>query len=288
MPILPQPGGAGKEQEVTAMGERRSAASLAGIRPVSSRRLSEQVAGQIRGLITQERLAEGDRLPPERDLAQRFGVSRPMVSQALRMLSLMGLVDIRQGSGAYVLRRPQDMVAASVSLMLDLDQGPLGDLAELRLWLETLGATQAAERGPVPELSGSLRRLAGATGSAAAWIAADTVFHADVVRAAGNAYLTALYEGVHTAVLSREHDLWVRTEQEPGWLAGPGGSVLLDIHQAIYDAVAVGDADRAQAAVLRHHEVMLAHLAAAREGGQGAAGGAAAPGQPRGLPRDTR
>jgi GntR family transcriptional regulator, transcriptional repressor for pyruvate dehydrogenase complex len=176
------------------------------------------------------------------------------------MLSLMGLIEIRQGSGAFVLRRPQDMVAASVSLMLDLDQGPLGDLAELRLWLETLGAAHAAERGPGADLSGSLRRLAGATGSVAAWIAADTVFHASIVRAAGNAYLTALYEGVHTAVLSREHDPWVRTEAEPGWLTGPGRRMLLDIHQAIYDAVAAGDAARARAAVLRHHQVMLAHL----------------------------
>ena len=243
------------------MGSR--AADLAGIRPVSSRRVSEQVADQIRGLITRDRLAEGDRLPAERDLAERFGVSRPMISQALRMLSLMGLVEIRQGSGAYVLRRPQHMVAASVSLMLDLDQGPLDDLAELRLWLETLGAAHAAQRAEPAEpadLSGSLRRLAEATGSAAAWIAADTVFHANVVRAAGNAYLTALYEGVHTAVLSQEHELWVRTEAEPGWLAGPGRSVLLDIHQAIYDAVAAGDAGRAQTAVLRHHEVMLEHL----------------------------
>jgi GntR family transcriptional repressor for pyruvate dehydrogenase complex len=126
-----------------------------------------------------------------------------------------------------------------------------------RLWLETLGA---AQRGGAADLPASLQRLAGATGSAAAWIAADTVFHANVVRAAGNAYLTALYEGVHTAVLSQEHDLWVRTEAEPGWLVGPGRSVLLDIHQAIYDAVAAGDAGRAQAAVLRHHAVMLEHL----------------------------
>jgi GntR family transcriptional repressor for pyruvate dehydrogenase complex len=242
------------------MADRRPAVGLAGIQPVSSRRVSEQVADQIRGLITRERLAEGDRLPPERDLAGLFGVSRPMVSQALRMLSLMGLVEIRQGSGAYVLRRPQAMVAASVSLMLDLDQGPLDDLAELRLWLETLGAVHAARRGGAENLQGSLTRLAGATGSAAAWIAADTVFHANVVRAAGNAYLTALYEGVHTAVLRQEHELWVRTETEPGWLAGPGESVLLEIHQAIFDAVAVGDAWAAQGAVQRHHEVMLEHL----------------------------
>ena len=241
------------------MGGRPRAADLAGIQPVSPRRVSDQVADQIRLLITQERLAEGERLPAERDLAERFGVSRPMVSQALRMLSLMGLVEIRQGSGAYVLRRPQGMVTASVGLMLDLDHGSLDDLAELRLWLETLGAVHAAGETTV-ELDGALHRLAGATGSVAAWIAADTVFHANVVRAAGNAYLTALYEGVHTAVLSQEHELWVRTETEPGWLAGPGAPVLLEIHQAIFDAVAVGDAWAAQGAVLRHHEVMLEHL----------------------------
>ena len=244
------------------MGGRRRAADLAGIRPVSPRRVSDQVADQIRLLITQERLAEGERLPAERDLAERFGVSRPMVSQALRMLSLMGLVEIRQGSGAYVLRRPQGMVTASVGLMLDLDHGPLDDLAELRLWLETLGAVHAT--GDTAELRAALRRLAGATGSVAAWIAADTVFHANVVRAAGNAYLTAVYEGVHTAVLSREYEHWVRTETEPAWLAGPGSGVLLDLHQAIYDAVAGGEAEAARTAVLRHHEVMLEHLMVAR------------------------
>ena len=244
------------------MGGRPRAADLAGIQPVSPRRVSDQVANQIRLLITRERLAEGERLPPERDLAERFGVSRPMISQALRMLSLMGLVEIRHGSGAYVLRRPQGMVTASVGLMLDLDHGPLDDLAELRLWLETLGAVHAT--GDTAELRAALRRLAGATGSVAAWIAADTVFHANVVRAAGNAYLTAVYEGVHTAVLSREYEHWVRTETEPAWLAGPGSGVLLDLHQAIYDAVAGGEAEAARTAVLRHHEVMLEHLMVAR------------------------
>ncbi len=86
------------------------------------------------------------------------------------------------------------------------------------------------------------------------------MFHANVVRAAGNACLTALYEGVHTAVLSQEHELWVSTETEPGWLAGRGAPVVLEIHQAILDAVAAGDARAAQTAVLRHHEVMLEHL----------------------------
>lgn len=232
--------------------------------PVSLPRLSDEVAEQIRGLIVAERLAEGARLPPERDLAERLGVSRPMVSQALRMLSLMGLVEIRRGSGAYVLRRPQAMVTASVNLMLDLEQGSIADLAELRLWLESLGVTRAAERSAaVEDVRGALRRLAQSTGSAAAWIAADTVFHAAAVGAAGNPCLTAMYESVHTAVLAREHEQWVRTDTEPAWLAPAQAHGLIGLHQEICDALAAGDASAAATAVRRHHEVMLQHLAAA-------------------------
>jgi GntR family transcriptional repressor for pyruvate dehydrogenase complex len=239
--------------------------------PVPVTRVSDEVAEQIRRLIVTEQLAEGARLPAERDLADRFGVSRPMVSQALRMLALMGLVDIRRGSGVYVLRRPQDMVTASVSLLLDM-HGSVGELAQLRLWLETLGVTQAAVRQepdrqePVwqgrTSIAAALDRLAAATASAPAWIAADTLFHAAAVRAGGNTYLTAVYEGVHAAVLAHEYEHWVRTETEPAWLAAPGA--LLGLHQAIYDAIAAGDPQAARLSVLRHHEVMLAHLAAAQ------------------------
>jgi GntR family transcriptional repressor for pyruvate dehydrogenase complex len=231
--------------------------------PVSVTRVSDEVAEQIRRLIVTEQLAEGARLPAERDLADRFGVSRPMVSQALRMLALMGLVEIRRGSGAYVLRRPQDMVAASVGLLLDL-HGSVGELAQLRLWLETLGATHAAAQHEPASIAAALERLARSTGSAPAWIAADTLFHAAAVRAAGNTYLTAVYEGVHAAVLAHEYERWVRTETEPAWLASPGA--LLGLHQAIYDAIAAGDAEAARLSVQRHHQVMLEHLAAAQSG----------------------
>ncbi len=246
-------------------GNRGRVAGLTGIRPVTLPRVSDEVAEQIRRLIVSEQLAEGARLPAERDLADRFGVSRPMVSQALRMLSLMGLVEIRRGSGAYELRRPQAMVTTSVSLMLDLGRGSLDELAELRLWLETLGvATAAQRRAPDGGLHAALHRLAASTSSASAWIAADTLFHAAAVGAAGNSYLTAVYESVHTAVLSHEYEHWVRTETEPAWLDPAGAPALVELHQAICDAVAAGDGQAARSAVERHHAVMLEHLAAAR------------------------
>jgi GntR family transcriptional repressor for pyruvate dehydrogenase complex len=228
-------------------------------------RLSDDLAERIRRLIISEDITQGARLPPERDLAERFGASRPTVNQALRALSLMGLVEIRRGSGAYVVRRPETMVTASVNLMLDLDQRSLSDLMQLRLWLETLGAREAASRTPEPAseetaIREALQRLGDPARHASEVIAADTVFHATVVRAAGNLYLGAIYESVHTAVLSFEYRGWVDTESVPDWLRDTSPEQHLALHEPIAAAVLNRDPDAAARAVAAHHRVMLEHL----------------------------
>jgi GntR family transcriptional regulator, transcriptional repressor for pyruvate dehydrogenase complex len=232
--------------------------------------MSDDLADQIRRLIISEDVAEGARLPSERDLAERFGASRPTVSQALRTLSLMGLVEIRRGSGAYVLRRPETMVTASVNLMLDLDEHSVDHLIQLRLWLETLGVEHAATREP--PLSGqeadgilaALERLGEAAGDPAKWIAEDTVFHAAVVRSANNPYLGAMYESVHTAVLSYEYKYWVETGTVPPWLQRSTAAEQMARHEPIARAVIDRAPEAARAAVLKHHEVMISNLAEAR------------------------
>ena len=243
---------------------------LPGITPVAAARRSERLAEQIRGLIISEDIAEGARLPSERDLAGRFAASRPTVSQALRSLSLMGLVEIRHGSGAYVIRRPQAMVTASVNLMLDLDQPSVGHLVQLRLWLETLGVREAAARDPAldeaaaEDIMGALGHLRDVTGVTSESIVADTVFHATVVRSAGNPYLAAMYESVHSAVLSYQLKAWVDTESEPPWLRDGEAGRQWALHEPIAAAVIARDGEAASAAVLRHHEAMAEHVAAAR------------------------
>jgi GntR family transcriptional regulator, transcriptional repressor for pyruvate dehydrogenase complex len=245
---------------------RPDAVALAGIGPVSTVRRADSVAQQIRDLIIRERIAEGSRLPPERELAERFGASRPTVSQALRSLSLMGLVEIRHGSGAYVVRRPETMVTASVNLMLDLDTRSAGDLLQLRLWLEDIGAREAATREPalsdaeIGDIEAALDRLRQATGSMSELIAADTVFHATVVRAAGNPYLAAIYESVHSAVLAYQFKGWVDRESVPRWLRGTGPGRHWAVHEPIARAVIGRDGAAAHAAVLDHHRTMAEHL----------------------------
>ena len=251
-------------------GRRPGAVALPGIEPITAARRADDVAGQIRNLIIRENLAEGARLPGERELASRFGASRPTVSQALRSLSLMGLVEIRHGSGAYVVRRPEAMVAASVDLMLALDGDSAEHLISLRLWLEDIGVGEAARRRPRlsadaglasdASVADALRRLRDASGTVSELVAADTVFHAAVVRAAGNPYLSAMYESVHGAVLSYQLRDWVDTDSAPLWLRHGGPEQQWALHEPIAAAVAAGDAGAARDAVRRHHEAMLRHL----------------------------
>ena len=232
--------------------------------------MSDELSEQIRDLIASEGLSEGARLPSERDLAERFRASRPTISQALRRLALMGMVEIRRGSGAYVLRRPQAMMTDSVKLMLDLDRRSIGDLMQLRLWLETLGVEQAAQRSEplaaseIVSLASALTRLADVSESASRWIAADTVFHAAVIGLTDNSFLTAFYESVHTAALTWEYDEWLRTETEPEWIHTTTSEEHLALHEPIMSAVVNRDPARAREAVAAHHQCMLEHLEQAR------------------------
>ncbi len=263
-----------QEGHARATRRRPEAVTLPPIAPMPVTRLADEVADRIRTLIISEDIAEGARLPPERELAERFATSRPTISQALRSLALMGLVDIRRGSGAYVLRRPESMVTASVNLMLDLDAQSVEHLMQLRLWLETLGVREAAMREPalkfaeIDAIQGALRRLGEkAARSVSEWIAADAVFHATVVRSSGNPYLGAIYESVHNAVLSYEFKQWVETESAPGWLEDIGPEWQLALHRPIAAAVIERDAEAAGEAVLAHHRAMEEHLQAVRAAG---------------------
>lgn len=228
--------------------------------------LADQLAERIRSMIEQDNLPVGARLPSERELAQRLGGSRPTVSQALRSLSLMGLVEIRRGSGAYVARRPEAMVTASLNLMLDLDGRSLGDLMQLRLWLESIGVEEAATCNPAldesqrAEILTAVERLADAAGDAPAWIAADTVFHALVVRASGNPYLAAVYESVHTSILGFEFQQWVDQGAVPTWLQEADREAQFELHEPIARHVVNRDPEAAHLAVTAHHLVMLRHL----------------------------
>jgi GntR family transcriptional regulator, transcriptional repressor for pyruvate dehydrogenase complex len=226
---------------------------------------AEEIAGQIGQLIVAARLPEGARLPSERDLAQLTGASRPTVSQAIRILIVKGLVESRRGSGAYVRRKPESSLAATVSLMLSLNKESVAHLGDLRLWLEGDGITQAIRLSTPAELDAgeaALRRLAASAGDTSAWISADTNFHATLVRASHNPYLASIYESVHETLINYEYRSWIRSGTVPGWLRPGEAPGLTALHAPILAAVRDGDEAAGRIAVLRHHAVMAQHLGA--------------------------
>lgn len=225
---------------------------------------AEDIADRIQALIIDNDLAESYRLPSERDLAQMLGTSRPTVSQAIRVLVVRGLVESRHRSGAYVIRRPEESLAASVDLMLALNTESVSHLAELRYRLESTGIELAVERASSQQLAAAetaLAQIRDSIGDTAAWMTADTRFHAALVAASGNPYLLSIYESVHAALIDYEYSDWVERGDVPAWLGHDGLDTQMGIHEPILRAVASGDLAAAQAAVLNHHVVMRQHIA---------------------------
>src|ERR1044072_2614293 len=84
-------------------------------RAVAAQRLYQQVAEQLGGLIDRGEFREGDRLPPERELSKKLGVSRPVVREAMIALEIAGLVEVRGGAGAFVTDKAKNGAAIQES-----------------------------------------------------------------------------------------------------------------------------------------------------------------------------
>lgn len=229
---------------------------------------AEDIAARLQQLIIEQQLAEGERLPSERDLAVLLGASRPTVSQAIRTLVVRGLIESRRGSGAYVTRRPEAGIAASVDLMLSLNRDSVSHMNDLRFWLEDVGIAQAIEQGTEAEFQEAaiaLERLRASTGDTAALMSADNRFHSVLVHASHNVYLASIFEGVHAAVVQFEYEAWIDRGTAPGWLRRESTEELIELHEEILAAVRARDIDAARAGVLRHHELMVEHIATSHE-----------------------
>src|SRR3954451_13636298 len=128
--------------------------------PVSVARASSAIAEQIRAAILTGRLKAGDRLSPERELAEQFGVSRVTVRDALRSLEAMGLIAVKVGArgGAFVTAPTGSKVAQTMSVMMMMSATTPEDIAEARLIVELGTVTLACARASDEDIA-QLREL---------------------------------------------------------------------------------------------------------------------------------
>ncbi|WP_333741362.1 FadR/GntR family transcriptional regulator [Streptomyces sp. IBSBF 2806] len=198
--------------------------------------LSEQVIAALRTQITSGEWPVGSRIPTEPELVEQLGVARNTVREAVRALAHNGLLDIRQGSGTYVVATSE---LAGVMHRRFADADP-GHIAELRAALESSAAGLAAERRTEKDLKQLeallLRREeAWESGDAEAFVAADTTFHLAVVAASHNDVLTAMYADLGEVLRD-----WLR--EDVGEVLTP--ETHMD-HSRLVDAIRAGAAETA-------------------------------------------
>jgi len=123
------------------------------VAPIKSTRIYEEIVRQVKQMIAEGRLKSGDQLPPERDLAEKFVVSRTSVREALRALESLGLVEIRPGEGTFIREVSVEALIEPLALVMASQRGAIAELFEARRLLEPAIAALAAGRATPEELS---------------------------------------------------------------------------------------------------------------------------------------
>jgi len=215
---------------------------------VTVTRSYEQVVRQIQEQILRGAFTHGQKLPSERDLSEQFGVSRGIVREAVKVLSTMGLVESRQGSGLYVRRDPIPSISRALTISVSSEEESVLSLFAFREELEVIAVRFAAAhhtgaQGERIAAAFAANRQAIAAGDWEAFGDTDQAFHLAIADAAGNPYLLA----VLSAVRQMQRDIIGLMTTYVGTLATADAQ-----HAAIFAALMAGDADTAAAAMRAH------------------------------------
>ena len=160
---------------------------------------SEQVVAFVRRMIERGRLRPGDRLPAERDLATRIGVSRPTVRSGLHSLAALGVVLSKHGSGTYIPAGPPALSSEALSFLAALHGFTREEMYEARRILEVSAAALAAERASDEQLatmSAEVEGMFASLGDGDVFLVHDVNFHRSVAAASGNPIVASLVEMV--------------------------------------------------------------------------------------------
>jgi GntR family transcriptional repressor for pyruvate dehydrogenase complex len=207
---------------------------------------AKSVVAHVRRLIESGQLRAGDKLPPERELAQLLGVSRPSVRVGLQSLATVGVVEAKRGSGTYVSDGPPLFDVNPLSLFAALHGVPKRELFEARRVIEVDLAGLAAERAGGDELaaiSEEVMEMFASLDDVHRFLVHDLRFHRAVSAAARNPLLAAVMELV--ADLFYEE----RKATVDAWQGAPEAA---EQHRRIYLAIKGGDVEQARREMGNH------------------------------------
>jgi GntR family transcriptional repressor for pyruvate dehydrogenase complex len=216
------------------------------LEPVKRSRIYEHIVDQIHALIREGRWAPGDQIPPERELAERFRVSRTSVREALRALEMQGVIESRQGGGTFVRTADTEALIPPLAAAILRGQRELTEVLEVRELIEPGIARLAARRATaehVAELEQLLERQRECIANERPFVDEDTAFHYTLARASDNHILLRLHNVILDLLReSRQSDLHVPDRPQ----------MSLRGHEAILAAVVARDSEAAYLASLAH------------------------------------
>lgn len=232
--------------------------------PINVPRLADAIVRELEASILDGVYKPGDRLPPERQLADEFGVSRASLREAIKQLSARGMVDSRQGGGTFVTDRLERSFSGPWEELLGQHVDLRDDVLEFRRMLEgevaALAAVRAtdADRTRLAQLFAELE-ASYATGDLVLQSTADVAFHSALADAAHNVLLAHLTTSLLGMLQSNIHDNIANL-----FNIKPVASDLLAQHRAIWHAIDGRDPARARAAAETHLDFVANTLAAMR------------------------
>ncbi|KUO52928.1 MAG: GntR family transcriptional regulator [Desulfitibacter sp. BRH_c19] len=218
--------------------------------PIKPRKIYEQIVEQIKAMVTEGNLKPGDRLPSEREMADRLTVSRASVREALSALHLMGLVEIKSGEGTFIRQTSIDSIIEPLAMILLMERDTVLEILEVRKGLEVEAAGLAAMRHDKEDLGKmreALDEMHRDIESLEIGEKADWKFHYTIAQASRNVLLARLMNTVSDTIENT-----MRTSRQNLYATKNMPKTLLDAHEGIYEAISQGNSLEARRRMYEH------------------------------------
>lgn len=239
------------------------ALKLDDVAPLTKTGISQMLVDKLLGYVVAGQLRPGDRLPSERDLAERFGVSRPTVREAIRALAVLGILEPRHGGGVFVTALDAADLLGPLTFFLSLTDVAVEKLYQARRLIEgeicALAAVNISE-AEITELSALIDEQERARPNAERWRNLDSRFHRRLAEIAGNPFFTRSSQSMNILGLEFRK---VASETERVL------SASIDDHKAIVAALEARDGEAARRAMAAHMDQVLRTTRAAMEKANG-------------------
>ena len=209
--------------------------------------VTDEAITKIKDMILSGELSAGDRLPPEKELSEKLGLSRSSLREAVKALEIIRVLDVRRGDGTYVTSLEPKLLTEAMTFIVDLHQDEsILDIFEVRRILEPAAAAMAAGRITAEEidaLRATMENIDDST-SVEQLVEHDLIFHRLITSASDNSYLASVLDALSSSTVRAR--IWRGLTQEKAV------DRTLSEHASIIEALERGDAELAKALLTVH------------------------------------